>query len=95
MGAVELATQTIENLIIAHLEDKIGLTERINRTLRTLRAMRFTIHTGLKVNLFEFRHCRKLRTELTKIVKNNMSFLSDWTALNVSVPPNQIPIYVA
>ena len=45
-GAVERAIQTLKNLIIAKLEDGIGLTESVNRALRV---MRFTVHTELKV----------------------------------------------
>ena len=57
--------------------------------------MRFTIHTGLKVSPFELYHGRKSTTELTNIIKDNKSYLSDWTTLNVSVPPKQILSYVA
>ena len=45
-GAVERAIQTLKKLIIAKLEDGIGLTESVNRALRV---MRFTVHTELKV----------------------------------------------
>ena len=57
--------------------------------------MRFTIHTRLTMSPLEFHHGRKARTKLTNIVKDNRSFLSDWTTLNVSEPPKPIPIYVA
>ena len=57
--------------------------------------MHFTIHTGLKVSPFELHHGRKPRTELTNIIKRNKSYPSDWTTLNLSVPPKQVPIYVA
>ena len=49
-----------------------GLTESVNRALR---AMRFTIHTGLKRTPFELHHGRKLRTELTNIVKDGKIFI--------------------
>ena len=39
--------------------------------------MRFTIHTGLKLTPFELHHGRKPRTELTNLVKDGKSFLSD------------------
>ena len=91
-GAVERAIQTLKNLIIANLEDKIDLTASVNRASRV---MRFTIHAGLKVSPFEQHRGRKPRTELTNIIKDNKSYLSDWTPLNISVPPKQIPIYVA
>ena len=42
-GTVERAIQTLKNLLIANLENKIGFTESINLALRV---MRFTIHTG-------------------------------------------------
>ena len=35
-GAVESAVQTLKHLIIANLEDKIGFTESVNRTLRVM-----------------------------------------------------------
>ena len=92
MGAVERAIQTLENPIIANLEKKIGLTESINRTLRVFR---FKIHTGSEVSPFDLLPGKKPRTELTNIIKDNKSYLSDWTTLNVSVPPKQIPINVA
>ena len=57
--------------------------------------MRFTIHTGLKVSPFELYHGRKPGNESTNEIKDNKSYLSDWTTLNVSLPPKQIPIYVA
>ena len=91
-GAVEGAIQTLETLIIANLEDKIGFTESENLALRV---MQFTIHTGLEVSSFELHHGKKPRTELTNILKSNRSYLSDWKTMNVSVPPNQNPIYVA
>ena len=75
-GAVERAIQTIKNLILANLEDELYLTECVNRALKV---MRFTIHTGLKLTPFELHHGRKPRTELTNLVKDGKSFLSDWT----------------
>ena len=62
-GAVERAIQTLKNLIVANLEDKIGLTGSINRALRV---MRFSIHAGLNVSPFELHHGRKPRTELSE-----------------------------
>ena len=58
-GAVGRAIQTLKNLIIANLEDGIGITESVNRASRV---MRFTIHTGLKITPFELHHGRKPRT---------------------------------
>ena len=58
--------------------------------------MRFTIHTGLKLTPFELHHGRKPRTELTNLVKDGKSFLSDWIELSVSAEKKQkIPIYVS
>ena len=54
--------------------------------------MRFTIHTG--VHSSELHHSRKRRTELANVVEDIKSFLFDWTKLNVSVPPKQIPIHM-
>ena len=34
---------------------------------------------------------RKPRKELINLFKGNKSHLSDWTTLNVSVPPKEIP----
>ena len=74
------------------MEDGISLTESVNRALHV---MRFTIHTGLKLTPFELHHGRKPRTELTNIVKDRKSYLSNWSELTVSAPNRQkIPIYV-
>ena len=55
--------------------------------------MRFTIHTGLKLKPIELHHGKKPRTEITNLVKDGKSFLSDWTELSVSAEkaknPNQ------
>ena len=48
------------------MEDKFCLTECVNRALNV---MRFTIHTGLKITLFELHHGRKPSTELTNVLK--------------------------
>ena len=44
-GTVERAIQTMKTLLLANMEQGKNLTESINRTLKV---MRFTIHTGLK-----------------------------------------------
>ena len=91
-GTVERAIQTMKNLIIANMEDGNNLTESVNRALRV---MRFTIHTGLKKTPFELHHGRKPRTELTNIIKDGKSFLSDWSELSISAPNRpKIPINV-
>ena len=74
------AIQTSKNLVITNMEDDQSLTERVNRALRV---MRFTIHTGLKKTPFELHHGRKPRTELTNIVKDGKTFLSDWSDLSM------------
>ena len=79
-GAVERAIQTLKNLIIANLEDNTCLTECVNRALNV---MRFTIHTGLKTTPFELHHGPKPRTELTNIIKDGRSFLSNWREIPV------------
>ena len=92
-GAVERAIQTMKNLILANLEDNLCLTEYVNSALKV---MRITIHTGLKLTPFELHHGRKPRTELTNLVKDDKSFLSDWTELPVSAEKKpKIPIYVS
>ena len=92
-GAVERAIQTIKNLILANLEDNLCLTKCVNRAVKV---MRFTIHTGIKLTPFELHHGRKPRTELTNLVKDGKSFLSDWTELSVSAEKKtKIPIYVS
>ena len=73
------------------MEDKIGLTASIKRALGVMHS---TIHTGLKVSPFELYHGGEPRTEITKIIKDNESYLSNWTTLNVSVPLKPIPIYL-
>ena len=70
----------MKNLLVANLEDNSCLIECVNRVLKV---MRFTIHTGLKLTPFELHH-GKPRTELTNLVKDGKSFLSDWTELSVS-----------
>ena len=91
-GVVERAKQTIKNLIIANMEDRLCLTESVNRALRV---MRFTIHTGLKITPFESHHGKKLRTELTNIVKDGKTYLSNWSEMTILAPDKpQIPIYV-
>ena len=91
-GVVERSIQTLKNQIIANLEDGKNLIESINRALRV---MRFTIHTGLKIIPFELHHGRKPRTELTNIIKDGKTFLSNWSQMNISAPSRPIiPIYV-
>ena len=65
------------------MEDGKSLTESLNRALRV---MRFTILTGLNFTPFELHHGRKPRTELTNIVKDGKSYLSNWSELSVSAP---------
>ena len=92
-GAVERAIQSIKNFKLANLEDNLCLTECVNRALKV---MRFTIHTGLKLTPFELHHGRKPRTELTNLVKDGKSFVSDWTELSVLAEKKpKIPIYVS
>ena len=54
------------------------MNECVNRALKV---MRFTTHTGLKLTPFELHHGRKPRTELTNIIKDGKSYLSDWSEL--------------
>ena len=82
----------MKNLVLANKEDGNNLTESVNRALKV---MRFTIHTGLKKTPFELHHGRKPRTELTNLIKDRKSFLSNWSELSVSAPNQpKIPIYV-
>ena len=91
-GVVERAIQTLKNLVLTNIEDGQNLTESINRALPV---MRFTVHTGLNKTPFELHHGRKPRTELTNIVKDGKTFLSDWSELSISAPIRpKIPIYV-
>ena len=92
-GAVERAIQTMKNLLVANLEDDFCLTECVNRALKV---MRFTIQTGLKLTPFELHHSRKPRTELTNLVEDSTSFLSDSTQISVSAEKKpKILIYVS
>ena len=92
-GTVERAIQTLKNLIIANLDDNICLTECVNIALNV---MQFTIHTGLKTTPFELHHGRKPRTELTNIIKDGRSFLSNQREMSVLANNRpKIPIYVA
>ena len=78
--------------MLTNLEEGIDLNESINRALRV---MRFTIHTGLKRTPFELHHGRKPRTELTNIVKDGKTYLSDWSEISISAPNKpKIPIFV-
>ena len=91
-GVVKRAIQTFKNLIIANLEDGIGITESVYRALRV---MRFTLHTGLKITPFELHHGRKPRPELMNIVKDGKTYLSNWSETPISAPTRpKIPIYV-
>ena len=91
-GVVERAIQTLKNLVLTIIEDGQNLTESVNRALRDMRS---TVHTGLKKTPFELHHGRKPRTELTNIVKDGKTFLSDWSELSISAPVRPtIPIYV-
>ena len=78
--------------MLANIEEGMDLTERVNRALWV---MRFTIHTGLKRTPFELHHSRKPRTELTNIIKDGKTYLSDWSEISISAPNKpKIPIYV-
>ena len=79
-GTVQRAIQTMKNLLLANMEDGNNLTESVHWALKP---MRFTIHTGLKKTPFELHHGRKPRTELTNIIKDRKSFLSDWSDWSV------------
>ena len=89
--AFERAKQTLKNLNIASVADKISSTENLRRALRM---MQFTVHTGIKFSPFESHPGRQTGTELTKTAKSNKSYLSDWATLNVLVPLKQILIYI-
>ena len=78
-------------MIIAKLEDEIGLIGSIHRALRVTR---FTIRTGLKLASFNLSHVRETGFGHTKEVRVNMIYFPDWTALIVSVPPKHLPIYM-
>ena len=56
--------------------------------------MPFAIHAEQEVTPYESDNRRKSGSELTDIVKNDKSYLCNWTAVNVSVPPKQIQTYV-
>ena len=56
--------------------------------------MRLTVNTVRK-RAFELHHGRKPRIELTNIVKDSKTYLSDWSELSISAPIRpHIPIYV-
>ena len=78
--------------MLTYLEDETDLTESVNQALRV---MRFTIHTGLKRTPFELHHGRNPRTELTNIVRDGKTYLSDWSDISISAPNKpKIPIFV-
>ena len=91
-GTIARAIQTIKMLLLANIEDGNNLTESVYRPLKV---MRFTIHTGLKKTPFELHHSSKPRTELTNIINDEKSSLSDWSELSILAPNMpKIPIYV-
>ena len=75
-GAVERTIQTLKKVLIANLEDGIGLTGSVTKALRV---MGFTVQTGVKVTPLELHHGRKSRSELTNIVKDGKTYLSNWS----------------
>ena len=77
--------------MLTNPEEGTDLTESVNRALRV---MRFTIHTGLKRTPFGLHHGRKPRAEITNIVKNGKTYLSDWSEISISANKAKIPICV-
>ena len=74
------------------MEDGDNLTENVNQALQVLP---FTLHTGLKKTPFELHHQQKPRAELTNIVKDSKTYLSELSKLSISAPLKpKIPIYV-
>ena len=91
-GTAERALQTLKNLFIINMEDNLCLAEFVNRALNV---MRFTIHSGLKITLFELHHGRKPRTELTNVMKTRKQFISNWSEKFISANNRpKTPIYV-
>ena len=90
-GVVECEIQTIKNLLVANSETNLCLTECV---IRTIKVGRFTIHTGLKITPFELHHGIKPRIELTNLVEDCKSYLSDWSELCFSCENPKISIYV-
>ena len=70
-GAVEGKRKTLKKLIYVNLGDKICFIENIKGTLRV---MRFTKHTALKVTPFKLRHSKSKRTAIINIFKDNKSY---------------------
>ena len=73
-GTVQRAIETFKNIMLTNLEEGNDLTESIHRAIRV---MHFSIHTGLKRTRFELHYSRNPRTELTNIVKDRKTYLSD------------------
>ena len=90
--AVEFSIKTLNSLIISKSRRQCHRPKSMDRALKV---MRVVIHTGPQVSPFEPHHGRKPKTELTDGIEDNKSYLCDWTTLNMSVPPNQITIYLA
>ena len=65
------------------MEDGNNLTGSVKRSLRV---MRFIIHTELKKTPLELHHRRKSRTELTNIVKDGKTYLLDWSEFSILAP---------
>ena len=87
---IACASRSRKKIVTATLEDKIGFSESVSRVLRV---MRFTIQTRLKVTTMELNFARTPRSEVTNIVKDNESHLSNWRTLNGSPPLQQMLIY--
>ena len=79
-------------MIKAKLEDQITSTESLNCALLVFR---FKKHTRSKITPFELHHGSNPRIELTKIVKNGKTYLSNWSEIVISAPNRPKPqIYV-
>ena len=78
--------------MLTKLEDGTDLTESINRALRVLRLPK---RTGFKSSPFETLHGRKPRIELTNIVKDSKTYLSEWSEMSIPAPNKpKLPFYV-
>ena len=70
--AVERAIHTLKDLITGTSDDKISFTVSLSWALRLMRS---TWHTKLKMKPIELHHSRKLRIELTSLVKCSTFFV--------------------
>ena len=78
-GFVERTIRSIKDLIRTNLQDGLKFTDSVKLTVKT---MRLTPNSRLKITLFELHMGRKPRTSITNIVNGENCLLSKWEKIN-------------